>query len=210
MKGKTLIPGIAVLAVLLVCAAPALARSIYKAVESARAVKQADTLIVGRIVIEPPLLEGEQDLSKFSGDMGRASARQLARFKDKAFIVLDEKAMNRIQGEKDVFRRETLVPLGRTFFIRTAKRKSLHALASGLVMCGSENVRERAYLPAGYKVTIGKGDEAVYMGTIVYYRDEFMRVSKVRVKDEYDSALKDLREKFGKGFKMRKALIKVK
>jgi hypothetical protein len=209
MKGKAFIY-MAALAALFILASPALARSRYKAVESAKTVRKADTLIVGRIVIEPPLLEGEQDLSKFAGDIGRASARQLVRYKDKAFIVLDEKTKNSLKNEKDVFKRETLVPLSRTFFIKTAKRKSLHALASGIVMCGSENVRERAYLPANYKVPIGKNDKAVYIGTIVYYRDEFMRVKEVRVKDEYKSALKDLKKTFGKDFKMKKAIVLVK
>jgi len=210
MKKRNLMYIIAALCLAL--ATPAMAERYYKTADSSGDVKKGDKLIVGRIRIEPPLEPGEQNLRSrrlTSRDNSTVIVPGAKKFMNSFFMLLDTKKSDPTQD--DLIKNEILVPIDETFAL-AGKKAPVYVLSTGIAMTVTfaKDGKSRAFLPSGYKIPIGKNDDAVYIGTIVYYRDEFMRVSKVSIKDEYDSALRDMKKKFGKGFKMRKALVDAK
>jgi len=212
MKFKIKVYTLIALCMCLALTSPALAERPYKAVESPKDLKKGETLIIGKIRLEPPLEPGEQNLRSrrlTSRDNASVIVPGAKKFMNSFFMLLDTK--NSEPTRDDLIKNEILVPIDETFFL-SGRESPVHVLSTGIAMTVTfaKDGKSRAFLPAGYRIPVGKGDQAVYIGTIVYYRDEFMRVSKVSVKDEYQSAVKDLKNKFGKNIKMRKALVKIK
>lgn len=212
MKAKTIIYTFGLLCLCLALATPAFAERPYKPVKSASKIKNGDILIVGKIRLDPPLERGEQNLRSrpmSSRDNATVIVPGAKKFMNSFFMLLDTK-----KGEptrKDLIESEILVPIDETFFL-AGKKRPLYVLSTGIAMtiAQTRDGKSRAFLPSGYKIPVKKGDKAVYIGTIVYKRDEFMRVKSVKVLDEYGSAKKELAQKFGKKFKLRKALIKAR
>lgn len=65
-----------------------------------------------------------------------------------------------------------------------------------------------AYLPAGWVVNQQSNAKAIYIGTIKYTRDEFFRITKVEVIDEFDTVSKEFYEKYGTTIQLAKSLLK--
>jgi hypothetical protein len=55
-------------------------------------------------------------------------------------------------------------------------------------------------------VDIQPRDRAVYIGTIEFHRDEFFRVSKVIVRNDYARAAGEFKKKFGTKYKLTERL----
>lgn len=63
-------------------------------------------------------------------------------------------------------------------------------------------------LPIRGKINISPTDQAIYIGTLEFKRDEFGAVEKVKVIDEYDQALVEYQKKFGNNL-LKKSLIQI-
>lgn len=104
----------------------------------------------------------------------------------------------------DDYRDNIHLDLGATSFA-SMPRRTFYILL-GAILMDDRNPDDVAYLPGGFRINVRADDRAVYIGTLHYHRDEFFKIKKVRVEDDYARAAADFREQFGKGIRLRKAL----
>jgi len=71
-----------------------------------------------------------------------------------------------------------------------------------------DRTNDRAHLPGGLRVDVSPTDEAVYIGTVVYYRDEFFDIKRVQIVDEYDREVAVFAARFGPGVRLRKSIVR--
>lgn len=161
-----------------------------------------DVVLVGRIELDPPLKPGEQKLSS-----------SYAEYERLALVIVDEqpREMDRL-GLGDMKNRIN-APLGGHFFVNHPARP-FYILKSWVVMQAqikvqSPNARMEdplAPLQGLFKVDVRPGDQAVYIGTIRYHRDEFFETTRVVVRDDYAAANAEFQRRFSRGMSLRKSL----
>ena len=156
-----------------------------------------EVLVVGRVKLTPPLDESEQ----------RDSWNVIVPggYKNKARLLTGERwrALAPPLTMED-YRNNIHLDLGATSFA-SMPRKPFYILL-GAILMDDRNPEDVAYLPGGFKVNVRSDDRAIYIGTLHYHRDEFFKVSRVVVEDDYARALADFRKQFGDGAKLRKSL----
>jgi hypothetical protein len=158
-----------------------------------------EVLIVGSVKLTPPLDEQDQ--------------------RDSWNVVVPGGYKNKVRmltGEQwrqlsppltmDDYRNNIQLDLGATGFA-SMPRQSFYILL-GAILMDDANPNDVAYLPGGFKVGVRDDDRAIYIGTLHYHRDEFFKIKRVRVEDDFDRAAADFRKQFGKGVKLRKSLAK--
>lgn len=200
-----LLPCIALAAALLLpaCVGPALPLA-----TSADDIAPGETIVVGKIVISPPVDETEQTLKTVNATNGGIMINPSAEeYKNKIVLLTDNK-LRRIEdpGISD-YRGRIEAPLGQTFYARAQNSGPLYVNRSEIMMSLNRSGMEKAVLPSGYKINIRPGDKAVYIGTIKYHRDEFFEVHKIEIIDDYEKESAAFRKKFGKKIALRKAII---
>lgn len=155
-----------------------------------------EVAIVGRVVLTPPLAKDEQRLS-----LGSHSRR------NKVALITDNEP-RQLKGEPGMsdYRGRIDAELGDEFYVKSG-RTPFYILAGVVVLASGNNQRyDQAYLPGGLKVDIRAGDKAVYIGTVSYVRDEFFRITQMRVIDDYERVNAEFRKRFGSRHALRKAL----
>jgi hypothetical protein len=185
---------------LLACAMPA------EQIKSFDELGSADVVVVGRIELHPPLQPGEQLL------VASASSLDARRQKDAFYLVISDHLIN--LGEKKertanttAFGEDTaLTYVQKNFFIKAVTRP-LYISGGFLYTAVTEGRRELAPLQAALRVDIQPRDRAVYIGTIEFHRDEFFRVSKVIVRNDYARAAGEFKKKFGTKYKLTERLV---
>lgn len=158
-----------------------------------------EVLVVGSVRLTPPLDEQDQ--------------------KDSWNVIVPGGYRNKVRlltGEQfrrlappltmDDYRNNIHLDLGATSFA-SMPRKPFHILLGAILMDDS-NPEDVAYLPGGFKVGVRDDDTAIYVGTLHYHRDEFFRIKRVQVEDDYARALADFRKQFGTGARLRKSLAR--
>ncbi len=171
-------------------------------VEKLADLPSGDVLLVGRIELDPPLKPGEQRLSQ-----------SYAEYERLALVIVDEtpREMDSL-GLSDMKQRIN-APLGQHFFVNHPARP-FYILKSWVVMQAqikvqSPNARMEdpvAPLQGLFKVDVRPGDQAVYIGTIRYHRDEFFGTTRVVVRDDHAAANAEFQRRFGRGMSLRKSL----
>ncbi|HEO65190.1 MAG TPA: hypothetical protein ENI73_04885 [Spirochaetes bacterium] len=165
-----------------------------------------EVIVVGRIVVDPPFAPDEQSFSpKGLSDWYKDIITLGTYQKDPPAGKYDYDQFGADEG-KDMF----LVKLNKTFFLK-GKNRSFYIVGGSVVMKyenrgNSVHITTRAY-PARFKVNIRPNDKAVYIGTLIYKRNDFGDVKKVKFKNEYKKAKKEFRKKFGRSLKLRKSLL---
>jgi hypothetical protein len=156
-----------------------------------------EVLIVGSVKLTPPLDEQDQRDSWNVAVPGG--------YKNKVRLLTGDQ-WRRVSPPLTMadYRDNIHLDLGSTGFA-SMPRQSFYILLGAILMDDS-NPNDVAYLPGGFKVTVRGDDRAVYIGTLHYQRDEFFKIKKVRVEDDYARAAADFRKQFGKDAKLRKAL----
>ena len=156
-----------------------------------------EVLVVGSVRLTPPLDERDQRDSWNVVVPGG--------YKNKVRILTGEQ-WRRLSPPltMDDYRNNIHLDLGATGFA-SMPRASFYILL-GAILMDDRNPDDVAYLPGGFKVTVRGDDRAVYIGTLHYHRDEFFKIKKVRVEDDYARAAADFRKQFGKDVNLRKAL----
>ncbi len=167
-----------------------------------------ETVVVGKIVISPPVDETEQTLSTVQSTGGACMVNPSAKQYKNTIVLLTDKKLRRIADpEPGDYRGRIEAPLDETFYARAPNSGPLYVNRSEIMMALYRSGMEKAVLPSGYKIDIRRGDKAVYIGTIKYHRDEFFEVHKIEIIDEYEKESAVFRKKFGKKFTLRKAII---
>jgi hypothetical protein len=173
-----------------------------KPVESAAQVPAGQTLLVGRIELDPPLAPGEQKLSE-----------RYAEFDRVALVILGEEPREMERLSLGDLSQRINAPLGKHFFVAHPS-EPFYILKSWVVMYARIEVQSgRSAMPTDtnaplhgmFRVDVRPGDQAVYIGTIRYHRDEFFSTTRVVVRDDYAAAQAEFQRRF-KGMNLRKSL----
>lgn len=176
------------LALITGCVPPAL-----RSVQAPKDVPPGRVVVVGKVELWPPLRAPK-------GAQGPFAAAE----DDFVLLLLDEKP-GPVDSEPPLseYRGRIEARLGDTFFV--SRRADPFHIRAGFLVAGSQDGPRKLHLPGGLKVTIKPGDQAVYVGTLRFVRDEAFTVKKAVVADEYDQAASDFHKKFG-GLTLRRAL----
>lgn len=175
---------------------------------SASDLGQNQTIIVGKIVFDPPLTPESQDLN-FGYDAFRYQIYMICGTKLRE--IVNEAALpgsGDLNGSIEAVQDETFYTINRNvpiYMIAGIFYKGIYVQS-----CGYQCTRvlyDPVGLPASFYIDIKPADKAVYIGTIKYTRDNFWNVTRIQILDEYDKELPAFRIKF-KGIKLTKALIR--
>lgn len=187
-------------ALLLVACVPA---TRIKPVENAAEVPAGQTLLVGRIELDPPLAPGEQKLSERYAELDRV-----------ALVILGDEPREMDRLSLGDLSQRINAPFGKHFFVAHPSQP-FYILKSWVVMYAKIEVRSgNSVMPADtnaplhgmFRVDVRPADQAVYIGTIRYHRDEFFSTTRVEVRDDYAAAQAEFQRRFGKGMNLRKSL----
>jgi len=166
-------------------------------IDSVSSLSGNETILVGRVELIPPLKKHEQ---KFKGII-------VGDFENKIILLTDDQNRKLTkEPELSDYAGRIEAKLGETFFVRSPA-KPFYILGGVVYLeLGGEGM-SRAYFPGGIKVSIRAGDQAVYVGTLRYHRNEFFDVTKVDVQDEFAKANAEFKKKFGSARTLHKALL---
>lgn len=194
----TLFKSFALLLAILGLQACTVGGKVLKEADSAQTVAGKDIILVGTVELKPALREGEQVMDSPKGvwDLFGVIASQ----KDRAMLQVNNKPDD--GGYKYVINPE----LGKRFFF-TVPRDKFYIVDGTIFMEMRRTGTETMRLPTGFKFDIKPGDKAVYIGKITFIRDDFNSITEVRLSDNYTSAAKEFRKKFGSGYTLSKSLI---
>lgn len=196
--GRLLLLG-AVLALLSAC----VPTSRIKPVETLAELAAGETLLVGRIELDPPLKPGEQKLSE-----------RYAEYERLALVIVGDEPREMDRLSLGDLKQRINAPFGQHFFV-SHPAQPLYILKSWVVMYAKIEVRSgssgspadtTAPLQGSFRIDVRPEDRAVYIGTIRYHRDEFFSTTKVVVRDDYAVANAEFQRRFGKGVSLRKSL----
>jgi hypothetical protein len=172
-------------------------------------VKSGETIVVGKIVFDPPLTENGRSIVALSSDMlspdtvwmicgksiRKIDPRYLGPDSDELKIKIDAK-----QGDTFYY-----AAPGSFYMIAAAFYRNIYRMSKG---SRAADEFDAAVLPAGFYVDIQNGDKAVYVGTIKYTLDASLNVKKTEIIDEYDREMPMFRMMFGT-LKLRKHFLKL-
>lgn len=161
-------------------------------VDSPHDVYPGEVVLVGKVVLDPPLQEGEQNVSWGSQE------NLINLFTSDREVMIDPNNVRYGHYQKAI-----KAPLGASFFTIAPFDKGQ---ISGATIFLED--MEQIYFPGGLQFSVTDEDQAVYLGTIRYRRNDFYEITAIDVLDEYTQARKEFAEKFGDGMTLRKGLLK--
>ncbi|MDX1455618.1 MAG: hypothetical protein R3217_09200 [Gammaproteobacteria bacterium] len=154
---------------------------------------QDSILLVGKLVLDPPLKPEEQELGMYE------------EYRNTAILATDT-ALREV-GDHMAWgdlKRRIEVPFDETFMLEVP-REDFYIL-KGWVMMDATKGNGSAPLHGQFRIDVQDGDRAVYIGTLHYTRNTFFRITDVRVKDESRAASSDVRVRLGSSVNLRKSL----
>ena len=158
--------------------------------------RSGEVLIIGRVLLTPPLTPEEQTLSWLVTD-----------WRGKVMMIIGDEPTpiarpfrtseysGRIEASAD---REFSIALPAASF-------SVRGCVVPLDLSGGP--ADQAVLPGGFRVEVRPGDVALYIGTLHYRRDEFWKVISADVEDEYPRIQSECQKRWGDSVPLRKALM---
>jgi hypothetical protein len=170
-------------------------------------VEKNEVILVGKIAIDPPLGEGDQTLKTVAFRDGGMIINPSAKdYRNKVLLLTNSNNRRVADPSMGDYRGRIEAALGETFYVRVPN-EPFYVVRSEIWMDLKAIGMEKMVLPAGYRIDIRPGDRAVYVGTILYHRDEFFSTDKVKVVDEYKKESAAFRGRFGNAVKLRKAIV---
>ncbi len=166
-------------------------------VTSLMSVPPEEAIMVGRIELHPPLQAGEQALTSSSGEEF-----------NNAFILYGGARLRDFAKRKpDTYEGSFATTLDKEFFIKVDKGSTFF-ISGGTFYTEYDPPYHVTYytLSSPFQVEVMANDEAVYIGTIQYYRDENNKVKEVMIRDDYQWADSQFKERFGTSKTLRKSL----
>lgn len=174
---------------------------------SLKELENDEVIVVGKIVIDPPFEAGEQKMKTVSYSSEGLMINPVANhYRNKVLLLVDKQNRRIADPPLGDYKGRIEAELGETYYAR-ARREPFYVVRSEIWMNMRSIGIEKMVVPAGYRVDIRPDDRAVYLGTILYHRDEFFSAENVEVIDEYKKESVAFRGKFGEGIKLRKAII---
>jgi hypothetical protein len=195
-KAVSLCTGVAALLALSACAV--LSDLPEQQVESLINVAPEKAVLVGRIELQPPLRENEQILKTARGE----------EFRNAFILYAGGRLKDFNAGPPDTFEGSFITNLGREFFIKVDKGRTLYISGGMFYTVYDPPYRiESHVVSTPFQVEIGPDDEAVYIGTIQLVRDDRNTITSVLIRDDYQWADDKYKSRFGTRKTLRKALV---
>lgn len=172
---------------------------IYKKIDSSKYLKKNEIILVGSVSLVPKLKLSEQKITEDSFFIpGSYKDRKLNHF------VMQLNHNSKSSDSKSVINPQ----LDKLFYIKIPKK--MKYIVDGEIhtefMPGYSTAQIK--LPTGFIINIRPTDRAVYIGKLIYTRDDFNSIKAIELKDKYKYAVKRFKRKFGSKIKLRKSLIK--
>ena len=156
------------------------------------------TVLVGKIELHPPLQPAEQRLST-----------QLGEDLKNAFVLYCGDRPRDFRTNKPAgFEGSFLVPLEKEFFIKVGKDRTAYIPGGSFYTVYEPPFQvELVTLASLFSVELRPDDEAVYVGTVQYFRDERNKLLSVTIRDDHQWADAEFKQRFGMDRTLRKALL---
>lgn len=155
-------------------------------------------LVMGKIELHPPLSDEEQLLK---GSRGEALRNAFVLFCGDQLKDLVTRMPDDLSGGFDITPEKE--------FLIMVDRDKPFFLAGGIFYTAYDppaNIKYQTF-PSPLTAKFKQGDEAVYIGTIQYYRDAENRLTSVMIRDDFQWAETRLKERLSSFKTIRKALV---
>jgi hypothetical protein len=155
-------------------------------------------VLVGRIELHPPLQPGEQWLGTPPGeDM------------ENTFILYCGDRIVDISASGPAgFAGAYSTKLEKDFFIKVGHYPLITVSGGMFYEAYAPSIRVKSHaFKSPLQVRLRPEDQAVYIGTIQYYRDATNHLKSVMIRDDYQWAESQFKQRFGAGMTLRKALV---
>jgi len=163
-----------------------------------RSVPPDMVILVGRIELHPPLEAGEQALNSGQGEY----------LKDTFILYCGNQPIDMSAGVPENFAGSFHTTLEQEFFITVPRGKTLYIPGGTYYTAYDPPARVESHdFSSPFQVDLRPVDEAVYIGTIQYFRDNAHVLRSVSVRDDYTWAAAQFKERLGSAKILRKALV---
>ncbi len=155
-------------------------------------------VVVGRIELHPPLQKGEQ-----VRESGREDVRN-------AFYLYCGDRLRDFNTEKpETLSGSFMTEWDREFFIKVDRSRFLF-ISGGVYFTGSDQPggADIHAIQQSFQVELRPDDEAVYIGTLQFFRNGADTLQSVTIRDDYQWADTQFKERFATSRTLRKALVK--
>jgi len=178
-------------------------------IEDLSQLKPGQVVVVGRVVLDPPLSRKEQHITKGIGTEEFKGSAVLY-FGEQPYTKEEKPGMSDMNGY-------VMVPFNGLFYAAFDPWDHYFQMMSYLLdlsmhMSGpqgrqSYSTMEWAYFPLNRKMTINEGDQVIYIGTVQFKRDDFNSPKGVSFVDHSEYDYGEIKKRFGKNVKIRKISI---
>ena len=169
--------GLAVAATLLLASCVSMSE-----IDSTAEIGPGEVVIVGRIQLDPPLQEHEQNLPWTAEG-----------YRNQVVFLIDERPRLPEQVGLGDLSRMQRADLGALFYAKVPRAPVLYYSAPR-VMLDEANYLE---LPGGLEITVPPEARMVYFGSLVYSRDVYSAITGIELKDELEQAQEEVTSRFG-------------
>ena len=162
------------------------------------AVPSDKILVVGKVELHPQLRPDEQSLRTSIGEDFR-----------NVFILYCGAQVRDLRAKRpETFSGSFMLTLDQGFYLKVDRAPAFY-VSGGLFYAVYDPpfAIETRVFSSVYKADLQPDDDAVYIGTIQYYRDESDKLTLVTVRDDYEWANGEFQDMFGSYRKLRKALL---
>jgi len=155
-------------------------------------------ILVGKIELHPPLAPGEQMLKTEQGE----------HLKDAFILYVGSQPIDVSAGVPEGFAGSFYTTLEQEFFITVRRDKTLYLPGGTFYTAYDPPARVESHdLSSPLQVDLRPEDEAVYIGTVQYFRDKDNALRSVSIRDDYTWAAAQFKERLGTEKTIRKALV---
>ena len=158
--------------------------SIDHSISTTHELKNSEYLIVGSVILEPPLAKDEQSL--YSTFVPFA--------KNYIFLITKQAAaLSHPKAGRTDLSDSIKVKLGNVFLIR--EYREVLTLYGGLILMNARAAGgpEYARLKFDLKIKHPTGAHAIYIGRIINHRDDFMQTKSIDIENDFTTAQKEYR-----------------
>jgi hypothetical protein len=185
------------LAVLFACA-PALRDRPEHQVRSLRYVTPGSVVIVGRIELHPALQPDEQVMVTDRDE----------ELKNTFFLYVGDRIMDLNAAGPISVAGSFSIMLDKDFFIKLKRERTLYVSGGSFsTMPYAPSRAESHIFSSPFQIELRPNDEAVYIGTIQYFRDGSNKLTGMAIRDDYQSADSQYKARFGTSSTLRRALV---
>lgn len=157
-------------------------------------------MIVGEIVLDPPL-ESEFEQQTYWSAIGDN------RIINKIFMATGDTPIHVDINQLKLSEWQNMLEteLGTTFFLETDRKRTYF---KGAMIMLDAMTQDKLWFPGDLFFDVPMGADAIYIGTLLYKRDDFNNVTDMKVIDNFDEALIKVKQRLGNDIRLVPSLLK--